>query len=66
MDHVYAIDNYDLIGDILSTTELPKSIQNSETKTEQQLKSNDMLLMLGNQFKEDNGINDGFPILTWQ
>ncbi len=66
MDHVYAIDNYDLIGYILSTTELPNSIQNSETKTEQQLKSNDMLLMLGDQFKEDNGINDGFSILTWQ
>jgi len=38
-----------------------------EAKTAEQLKSADMLTLLGPAFKEDtNNINNGYPILSWQ
>ena len=53
----------DKIGAIKETE---STISNVELKTEQELKSNEILNNLGIQFKIDNDKNHGFPILDWQ
>ncbi len=42
------------------------TITNFELKTNSEMKSKEVLSSLGAKFKEDTGINGGYPILEWQ
>ena len=68
--NVYGIGSEDLpiYGYQEKTTDEEKQsvITNLELKTNSEMKSKEFLSSLGAKFKEDTGINGGYPILEWQ
>lgn len=66
ISNVYGINNKEVIGWEIEEEGYENVITNVEEKTSAELKSDEMLLILDSGFKKDIGINEGYPILSWQ
>ena len=64
--NIYGIDSNPVIGTIVEVESYPSTFTNVAEKTSTELKNDNMLNLLGNKFKKDTGINQGYPILSWQ
>lgn len=58
------INNNYYLKDVVVNSEDMNNIRGVEAKTEEQLKN--ATSILGSEYKEDTGINNGYPILKWQ
>lgn len=66
VQNVYGINSISVIGSVEENQNYLTTLTNVEEKTAAELKKDDMLNLLGNKFQKDTGINQGYPILSWQ
>lgn len=67
VNYIYGIGETPIIGYIGEDEDYPNTITNAQIKTSTELKSSNILSLLGNGFKKDSGKkNGGYPLLAWQ
>lgn len=66
VQNVYGINSISVTGYVEENQNYPTTLTNVEEKTTAEFKKDNMLNLLGNKFQKDTGINQGYPILSWQ